>query len=114
MLYTSCTSPLYPHRPRLLPACSPHVTALYAGAAPGGEDDAAPPYVLMEAPPLAVFVNGVLAALNELRHCAPLALRDLFAARLQVGCGTGMTVLSTWRGRGRVTHSIAALNDPPC
>ena len=50
----------------------------------GSEDDAAPPYALMEAPPLAVFVNGVLAALNELRHCAPLALRDLFAARLQV------------------------------
>ena len=57
---------------------------LHAGATAGGEDDAAPPYVLMEAPPLAVFVNGVLAALNELRHCAPLALRDLFAARLQV------------------------------
>jgi len=67
---------------------------LPAGATPSGEDDAAPPYVLMEAPPLAVFVNGVLAALNELRHCAPLALRDLFAARLQVWAG--VLGLSCW------------------
>ncbi|KAI5082344.1 hypothetical protein GOP47_0002087 [Adiantum capillus-veneris] len=46
-------------------------------------DNADPPYVLMEHPPLAAFVNGVLAALNELRHCAPLNLKDALASELQ-------------------------------
>ncbi len=39
------------------------------------EGAGAPPYALMEAPPLALFANGVAAAFNELRHCAPLVLR---------------------------------------
>ncbi|CAK9869568.1 unnamed protein product [Sphagnum jensenii] len=46
-------------------------------------DDMAPPYSLMEHPPLAVFVNGVLAALNELRHCAPISLKGVLASELQ-------------------------------
>ena len=50
----------------------------------GADDDGAPPPVLMEAPPLAVFANGILGALNELRHCAPLTLRTPLAKRLQV------------------------------
>lgn len=33
--------------------------------------------------PLAVFANGLLAAFNELRHCAPLSLRQPVAAELQ-------------------------------
>jgi hypothetical protein len=70
-----------------------------ASTAAAGEDDAAPPYVLMEAPPLAVFTNGVLAALNELRHCAPLALRDLFTSRLQVPFL--ITQLLDWASRRR-------------
>ena len=42
-----------------------------AGAEDGsGRDLTAPPYAVMEHAPLAVFVNGVLTALNELRHCA--------------------------------------------
>ncbi|GBG81990.1 hypothetical protein CBR_g34170 [Chara braunii] len=48
-----------------------------------GSEDVAPPYSLMEHPPLAAFVNGVLAALNELRHCAPLSLRSSLAGTLQ-------------------------------
>mmetsp|Transcript_23886 Transcript_23886/g.28889 ORF Transcript_23886/g.28889 Transcript_23886/m.28889 type:complete len:566 (+) Transcript_23886:343-2040(+) len=39
------------------------------------EDTCAPPYSLMEQTPVAIFTNGILAALNELRHCAPAALR---------------------------------------
>ncbi len=103
----TCSSPR-PSCPRIragsraaLASTAENPTApVHVGAAPGGEDDAAPPYVLMEAPPLAVFVNGVLAALNELRHCAPLALRDLFAARLQVRWGAGpvMAVLVVCQG----------------
>jgi len=46
------------------------------------QDDMAPPYSLMEHPPLAIFVNGVLAALNELRHCAPINLKSVLALEL--------------------------------
>ena len=44
-----------------------------------------PPYELMDHPPLAVLTNGLLSALNELRHCAPLSLSHRLAAALQVG-----------------------------
>jgi len=33
--------------------------------------------------PLAIYANGLLAAFNELRHCAPLSLRAATAAQLQ-------------------------------
>jgi hypothetical protein len=52
------------------------------GSRGAGGEDLAPPYVLMEHVPLAVFTNGVLAALNELRHCALLALQQPLAGRL--------------------------------
>ncbi|KAL9256243.1 Conserved oligomeric Golgi complex subunit 8-like protein [Drosera capensis] len=53
-----------------------------------GEDsreDVTPPPSLMEHPPLAVFVNGVSAALNELRPCAPISLRHILAQELVMG-----------------------------
>ncbi len=43
----------------------------------------APPAALLDHPPLAVYANGLLAALNELRHCAPLAIAGAAAAALQ-------------------------------
>ena len=38
----------------------------------------------MDAPPLAVFANGLAAALNELRHCPPLVLQQPVTAVVQV------------------------------
>lgn len=42
-----------------------------------------PPPTLVEHPPLAVYANGLLAALNELRHCAPFPIRESAASALQ-------------------------------
>lgn len=44
-----------------------------------------PPYELMDHPPLAVLTNGLLGALNELRHCSPLSLSQRLATVLKVG-----------------------------
>lgn len=49
---------------------------------PGKPDG--PPYELMDHPPLAVLTNGVLGALNELRHCAPVSLSQRLASVLKV------------------------------
>lgn len=43
------------------------------------QEDVTPPSNLMEHPPLAVFVNGVSAAMNELRPCASLSLKQILA-----------------------------------
>jgi len=51
-------------------------------AAERAADDAAPPASLLEVVPVAAFVNSVLAALNELRHCPLPSLRDALAAAL--------------------------------
>jgi hypothetical protein len=49
------------------------------------KDDVTPPSYLMEHPPLAVFINGVSSALNELRPCAPLSLKNVVAHELIKG-----------------------------
>ncbi|GFY96731.1 conserved oligomeric Golgi complex component-related / COG complex component-like protein [Actinidia rufa] len=49
------------------------------------QEDVTPPSSLMEHPPLAVFVNGVSAAMNELRPCAPLILKHVLAQELVNG-----------------------------
>ncbi|XP_071920206.1 conserved oligomeric Golgi complex subunit 8 [Coffea arabica] len=49
------------------------------------QEDVNPPPNLMEHPPLAVFVNGVSAAMNELRPCAPLSLKRILAQELVKG-----------------------------
>lgn len=43
-----------------------------------------PPIVLVEHPPLAVYTNGLLAGFNELRHCAPSAIKDRVAECLKI------------------------------
>ncbi|XP_015572871.1 conserved oligomeric Golgi complex subunit 8 isoform X2 [Ricinus communis] len=49
------------------------------------QEDVTPPSYLMEHTPLAVFVNGVSAAMNELRPCAPLSLKFVLAQELIKG-----------------------------
>ncbi|XP_072991918.1 conserved oligomeric Golgi complex subunit 8 [Typha latifolia] len=49
------------------------------------QDDVTPPSVLMEHPPIAVFVNGVSAAMNELRPCAPVSLMHILAQEVVNG-----------------------------
>ncbi|KAG8375694.1 hypothetical protein BUALT_Bualt10G0127200 [Buddleja alternifolia] len=48
-------------------------------------DDVTPPSNLMEHPPLAVFINGISAAMNELRPCAPLSLKNVLDQELIKG-----------------------------
>uniref|UniRef100_A0A1D1YRN3 Conserved oligomeric Golgi complex subunit 8 n=2 Tax=Anthurium amnicola TaxID=1678845 RepID=A0A1D1YRN3_9ARAE len=57
----------------------PAVGFMPHGASDEIQDDVTPPSVLMEHLPLAVFVNGVSLAMNELRPCAPLSLRHIMA-----------------------------------
>ncbi|CAI5996345.1 unnamed protein product [Closterium sp. NIES-65] len=70
----------------------------------GGEslDDVAPPYSLMEHPPLAAFVNGILAALNELRHCAPTSLKQQLAGEVE----RALAVVAGSLGRYSHTHIV--------
>lgn len=49
------------------------------------QEDVTPPSYLMEHPPLAVFINGVSAAMNELRPCAPISLKHVLAQELCKG-----------------------------
>lgn len=49
------------------------------------QEDVTPPSYLMEHPPIAVFVNGVSAAMNDLRPCAPVNLKHVLAQELIKG-----------------------------
>ncbi|XP_047050999.1 conserved oligomeric Golgi complex subunit 8-like [Lolium rigidum] len=57
----------------------PSIGFVTNGVVDDTSDDVTPPSVLMEHPPLAVFVNGVSAAMNELKSCAPLSLKHVLA-----------------------------------
>lgn len=48
-----------------------------------GSDQYDPPIGILDSPPLAVFLNGILAALNELRLCAPVSLGPRLGRALQ-------------------------------
>ncbi|XP_016182071.1 conserved oligomeric Golgi complex subunit 8 isoform X1 [Arachis ipaensis] len=49
------------------------------------QEDVTPPSYLMEHPPLAVFINGVSAAINELRPCASISLKHVVVQELIKG-----------------------------
>lgn len=66
------------------------VAALTTGFSTNGpsaesQEDVTPPSYLMEHPPLAIFVNGVSAAMNELRPCAPVSLKLVVAQEVIKG-----------------------------
>ncbi|AQL09140.1 oligomeric Golgi complex component-related protein [Zea mays] len=63
----------------------PSVGFVANGVVDDTSDDVTPPSVLMEHPPLAVFVNGVSAAMNELRPCTPLSLKVILAQEVVKG-----------------------------
>ena len=53
-----------------------------------GDKNLAPPTVLMDHPPLAVYTNAVLSAFNDLRLCAPVALAQDVAMALHYSLET--------------------------
>ncbi|KAG8048871.1 hypothetical protein GUJ93_ZPchr0009g2125 [Zizania palustris] len=63
----------------------PSVGFVANGVVDETSDDVTPPSVLMEHPPLAVFVNGVSVAMNELRPCTPLSLKHVLAEEVVKG-----------------------------
>lgn len=63
----------------------------------------------MEHLPLAVFTNGALSALNELRHCALAPLRAPMAALLQAALERAAGALSHYRAARALTESELAL-----
>jgi conserved oligomeric Golgi complex subunit 8 len=69
----------------------------------GDDDELAPPYELMEHVPLAVFANGALSALNELRHVALLPLASPAASALQASLERVAASLEHYRS----THSLS-------
>lgn len=72
-------------------------------------DDLAPPYGLMEHPPLASFVNGILSALNELRHCAPVALRQELSKDVQHALGAVAEAMAQYHEKRIVRDTETAL-----
>ena len=89
--WTSMPSMAARSRGRSSSSADPAAAASSDAAAPSsasngahGVDPSTPPYALMDHVPLAIFVNGLLSAFNELRHCAPLSLATALASILQV------------------------------
>ncbi|KAF5840552.1 component of oligomeric golgi complex 8 [Dunaliella salina] len=73
------------------------------------QEDQTPPYQIMEHVPLAVFTNGVLTALNELRHCALLGLSKPAASLLQQSLDAVAASLMHYRHTRALSDSEAAL-----
>jgi hypothetical protein len=74
----------------------------------------APPPSLVEHPPLAVYANGILAALNELRHCAPLSVRDPAAAALQASLTGAGAALARVRASRTLSEAEAPVFRAAC
>jgi len=81
------------------------------GGGGGGSiaEDLSPPYVLMEHLPLAVFTNGALSAMNELRHCALASLRRPMAAVLQAALERAAGALAHYRATRSLSDGELAL-----
>jgi hypothetical protein len=93
--WVAMPTPMFHQKAKQGPAAAAAAGASEDGAAAAASSDGAaadqqqqqqqltPPYELMEHVPLAVFTNGVLSALNELRHCALLPLQQPAGSLLQ-------------------------------
>lgn len=58
----------------------------------------APPDALLDFHPLAVYCNGIITCLNELRHCAPIALAENVTNSVQSSLESiGMFILNFYR-----------------
>nr|SVE82440.1 EOG090X04G7 [Daphnia magna] len=55
----------------------------YIQSAPSSADQIQPPYSLLKFSPLAELCNGLIAAFNELRMCAPIQLVNLVVRKLE-------------------------------
>ncbi|KAI3435879.1 hypothetical protein D9Q98_001937 [Chlorella vulgaris] len=73
-------------------------------AAPSPRGSTAPPQALVDHMPLAVYTNGLLAAFNELRHCAPLSVQQPTTARLQ----ESLLAVSAELAHYGLTHSLTS------
>lgn len=76
-------------------------------------NEAAPPYALMDHAPLATLTNSLLGAMNELRHCAPLALAAPCAQALQDGLARAAAAMADYQatrplGPGEAGQAAAA------
>ena len=84
--------------------------AAAAAARPGdpsndpSNDPNAPPYVLLEHVPVAAFVNGALAAFNELRHCASSASATASARTTRDAIERAANALARLDRRGAVAE----------
>ncbi|KAK9826903.1 hypothetical protein WJX81_007598 [Elliptochloris bilobata] len=75
--------------------------------------EAAPPYALMDHAPMATLTNGLLGAMNELRHCAPLALAAPCAQTLQDALTAAVAAMAHYQatrplGSGEAAQAGAA------
>lgn len=70
---------------------------------PSSTTTTAPPTTLMQHPPLAVYTNGLLVSLNELRHCAMVSLKDKAAAIIQESLETVAATLAEHAFRRSLT-----------
>ncbi|KAI3906456.1 hypothetical protein MKX01_029071 [Papaver californicum] len=71
--------------------------------------DVTPPSYLMEHPPLAIFVNGVSAAMNELRPCAPVSLKLVLAQEVIKGLRAVSDSLMLYNATRMLRHSESLL-----
>ncbi|KAK9918366.1 hypothetical protein WJX75_003530 [Coccomyxa subellipsoidea] len=81
---------------------------------PKREDNAGPPYALLEHAPLAVLTNGLLAAFNELRHCAPLSLCTSVSAILQEALEGAVRVMAHYRATQALEDSHSQHFEAAC
>ncbi|KAK9811427.1 hypothetical protein WJX72_003806 [[Myrmecia] bisecta] len=112
------------HKWVAMPAMSARSQARRTGSGDGGAnpkadaaslaDDAAPPYVLMEHVPLAIFTNGLLSAFNELRHCAPLSLCEPIGLLVQEALERVVAAMAHYSATRMLEEPERALFDAAC